>query len=275
MEPERDEVYERIPWETLEPKDGNRQWMVYAVAGALVMGALAYSFTRNQQVAPAPQVAEPAVTSTVPATTATTAAAPTPSTAASPVVVAEADLFAVDPERLIDLATAHAEWFAAEYISYDASPESSATLSDLLPEDVPLPQAPEGTQVFVDWARATGLDQTGPVAFDVEVVVRSLVAADGSAFVRQPPQRLVVPIDLDADGRPRISRPPLVTVADGIESAELSLQAVPPEVEATLGIDGEVVGGLRAADGGWLVVVMATGADGVTRPATVAALATP
>jgi len=272
MEPERDEVYERIPWETLDHKGGNRQWMVYAVAGAIVLGALAYSFTRNQQAPPMPQTAAPAVTSTIPATTATTAAAPTPSTAASPVVVAEADLYAVDPERLIDLAMAHAEWFAAEYISYDGSPESATVLQQLLPDGVPLPRAEEGTQVFVDWARATGLTQTGSTTFDVEVVVRSLVSADGSAFVRQAPQKLLIPVDLDGEGHPRVSRPPLVTVVDAVEPAGLSLHAVPPEVEQAIGVEGEVVGGLQGSDGGWLVVVMSPGSDGVTRPVTVPAI---
>ncbi|HEX6219840.1 MAG TPA: hypothetical protein VF115_01975 [Acidimicrobiia bacterium] len=275
MEPERDEVYERIPWETLEPKGGNRQWLVYAVAGALVLGALAYSFTRNQPVAPAPQAAQPPVTSTVPATTATTAAAPTPSTVASPVVVAEADLYAVDPERLIDQATAHAEWFAVEYVSYDGSEESANRLQDLLPKGMPLPHAPEGTQVFVDWARATGVDQTGPITFEVAVLVRSLNAANGSTFVRQPPQRLLVSVDFDAEGGPRVTRPPELEPADAVDSADLTLQTVPAEVMDTLDMEGEVVGGLQEPDGSWLIVVMTPGVDGVTRPMTVSHRATP
>jgi hypothetical protein len=271
MEPEREEVYERIPWETLEPASGNRQWLVYAVAAALVLGALAYSFTRNQQVTPAPQAETPVLTSTVPATTATSAAGPTPSTAASPVVVAEADLYAVDPERLVDLVAAHAEWFATEYISYDGSDESASTLAELLPDGVPLPEAPEGTQVFVDWARATNVTQYGSVAFEVEVIIRSLLAPDGSAFTRQPPQRLVVPVELDDDGRPRISRPPAISGADPLEPAQMSLQVVPPEVVEALGVEGEVVGGLRGAEGQWLVVVMTPGPDGVRRPVTLEA----
>ena len=35
MEPERNEVYERIPWETLEEKKPDRQWLMLAVAGAI------------------------------------------------------------------------------------------------------------------------------------------------------------------------------------------------------------------------------------------------
>jgi hypothetical protein len=268
MEPERDEVYERIPWETLEPTGGNRQWLVYAVAAALVLGALAYSFTRNQAPSAPPQAAEPAVT-TVPATM-TTTAVPPPSTAASPIVVAEADLFAVEPERLLDVATAHAEWFATEYVSYDGTSESATVLEGLLPEGTPLPQAPEGTQVFVDWAGAMAVAQTGPVTFDVDVIVRSLFASDGSAFTRQAPRRIVVSVELDDDGRPSISRPPRVEPEDPVARAEMNLQPLPSEVVENLRVEGEVVGGLQGVDGGWLVVVMTAGPDGVTRPATVA-----
>jgi len=275
MEPDRDEVYERIPWETLEARGGNRQWLVYAVAAALVVGALAYSFTRNQQAPPAQQVAAPVVTSTVPATTATSAAAPTPSTAAGPVVVAEADLFAVDPERLIDVAAAHAEWFAVEYVSYDGTPESERALEGLLPQGTPRPEAPEGTQVFVDWSRATNVVQTGPTEYDVEVTVRSLMAEDGSFFARQPPVRLVIPVELDEDGNPRIARPPFFESVDPAHPADMSLQAVPPEVAQTVEVEGEIVGGLQGADGAWLVVVMKSGDDGVTRPVTVETPATP
>lgn len=120
MESEREEVYERIPWETLEKKGGDRQWMVYAIAGAVTLGALAYSFIRNQPLPPAR--ADQSVVTTIAASTATTAGRPaTPSSVASPVVVAEADLYAVDPERLVDRAAAHAEWVAVEYVSYDGS----------------------------------------------------------------------------------------------------------------------------------------------------------
>lgn len=275
MEPERDEVYERIPWETLEPKGANRQWLVYAVAAALVLGALAYSFTRNQQAPPAQPASAPSVTSTVPATTASSAPASPPSTAASPIVVAEADLYAIDPERLFESVAAHAEWFATEYVSHDGSAESAGVLEDLLPEGTPLPEAPEGTQVFVDWARATNVSQTSPTDFEVEVTVRSLVATEGSAFARLPPLRLAVAVGLDEDGSPRVIRPPLLMAVDPAERAPLPLQSVPSEVAAGLEVEGEVVGGLQEADGTWRVVVMSVGADGVTRPVTVEAAASP
>lgn len=266
MEPERDEVYERIPWETLERSRPDRQWLVYAVAGAVVLGGLAYSFTRNQRPAP---LAQPSVPTTVPATTDSIAAVSPPSTVVNPVVVAEADLYAIEPERLIDQASAYAEWFAVEYISYDGTEQSNNVLSGLLPPGVPLPEAPEGTQVFVDWAGTAVVAQTTPTAYQIDVVVRSLLGQDGAAFVRQPPLLVRVDIGLDDDGIPQVSGPPAVSVMEPARGQEMGLTTVPDEVVAALSVEGEVVGGRRKTDGTWQVVIMTTGADGVKRPVTV------
>lgn len=268
MEPERQEVYERIPWETLEKRGGDRQWIVYALAGAIALGALAYSFMRNQPTA-VPPVAV-AVTTTVPATMTTSNMDSTPSTVTSPVVVAEADLYAVDPERLVDQAAGYAEWFAVEYVAMDGSEQSRQVLAAMLPRGVPLPQAPEGTQVFVDWARARSVTQTGPVDFDVEVLVRSLSSSSDGAFVRQAPLVLTVGIEIGEDGAARISGVPALVPAAPGSPADMTLSEVPEETIAELGLgDDEVVGGVQQADGSWEVVVMATGADGVRRPVTV------
>lgn len=48
MDQERHEVYERIPWERLERPSGDRQWMLIALAAAVAVGALAFSFMKNQ-----------------------------------------------------------------------------------------------------------------------------------------------------------------------------------------------------------------------------------
>jgi hypothetical protein len=267
MDDERSEVYERIPWETLEKKGGDRQWIVYTVAGAIALGALAYSFIRNQPVPPAAPVAEPVVTT---AATATTAIPPSesPSTVAGPVVVSEADLYAVDPERLLDQAVAHAEWVAVEYVSFDGSEESQAVLASLLPSGAGLPQAPEGTHVFVDWAGATRVVETGPTSFEVSVRVRSLSSAGDAGFVRQPSRTVIVPVEVDEMGAHATGVPAKteITVA---AAGELLLAPPPAEVLATVDPGWEVLGGRQLADGGWELVVMAPDSDGVTRPVTV------
>lgn len=266
MEPERTEVYERIPWETLEKRGNDRQWMVYAVAGAVTLGALAYSFTRNQPLPSAS--ADAPVATTVPAATVTSNMGSTPSTMTSPIVVAEADLYAVDPERLIDQAGSHAEWFAVEYVSIDGSEESRETLSSLLPSGVPLPVSTEGVQVFVDWAGTQAVTQTGPLSFDVEVLVRSLSSAEETGFVRQAPLLVGVEVEIGEDGLARVVAAPTVRPAPTGEPAAVSLVELPPEVAALIEGQGEIVGGLQLADGSWEVVVMAEGGDGVRRPVT-------
>lgn len=269
MGEDRQEVYERIPWETLEKRGGDRQWLVYAVAGAVTLGALAYSFVRNQPSAAPP--AQVAVTTSVPAAGTTMAApAATPSTVTTPVVVAEADLFAIDPERLFEQAAGHAEWFAVEYVAVDGSEQSRETLSALLPEGVPLPSAPEGTQVFVDWARARSVTQTGPTTFDVDVLVRSLSSVGDDGFTRQAPLLLAVEIEIGDDGEPVVSRAPTLSNPVTTPAPGIGLAPVPEEVLASIDAgEGEIVGGVQNPDGTWVVVAMVTYGDGVSRPVTI------
>lgn len=270
MEPERDEVYERIPWESLEKRGGDRQWLVYAVAAALVLGALAYSFMRNQPTAPPPTVAAattvPAPTVAATADSTVSTALSTVSTIAGPLVVAEADLYAVEPERLVDQASGHAEWFAVEYISRDGSRTSDDLLASLLPAGLPVPEAPRGAQVFVDWARAIATTQTGPVSFEVEVLVRSLAANGDEGFVRQDPRSVLVGIEIGADGLARVTGIPRIDEVEIGENAASHVEDLPDDVADRLGVAADdVLGGVHTEDG-WVAVVMAEGEDGVRRP---------
>jgi hypothetical protein len=268
MEPDRQEVYERIPWETLERKGADRQWLAYAVAGAVVLGALAYSFMRSQPMA-APPPPETVTAATAPATTAPSNMDSTPSTVASPLVVAEADLYAVDPDRLVDQAASHAEWFSIEYVAYDGSEQSRETLQTILPGGLPLPDAPGDTQVFVDWARTRAVSQTGPTSFDVDVLVRSLVSSGESGFVRQPPLVMSVPVEIGEDGEPHVAGVPAVAVVESTDPGQIELLEVPEEVASQIETQGEIVGGVQRSDGTWDVVVIAEWPDGVRRPALV------
>ncbi len=268
MEQERNEVYERIPWETLDRGGGDRQWLVIAVAGAVVVAALTFSFMRGQPM-PTTQM-EP-----VPATAPLAPSPPpeiTPTTVTSPVVMAEADLFAVDPDTLAHLAASHAEWFAVEYLSVDGSEQSRQTLVSLLPSGVPLPEAPEGTQVFVDWAGTQSVTETVPLSYQVEVLVRSLLAQGDGGFTRQPVTRMQVTVQIGEDGLPRVASPPRIVQTVPAPPSQMALSPVPEPIRAQVeSAHGAVVGGVQQADGSWLVVAMVIGTDGVTRPVTVAA----
>lgn len=274
MEPERNEVYERIPWETLEEKKPDRQWLTFGVAGAIVLGALAYSFTSNRPAAVAPTTTVASAESSVSASAASQVAAPPvalPPPSTAPVVTAEADLYAVHPERIIDRVMAHAEWFVAEYLTVDGSDQGLATLGAMLPTGVPTPRAPEGTRVFVEWVRATEVEETGPLLFEVTVLARSLSAMGQEAYVRQAPIAVIVPVSV-AGETPQVMSAPRMTPALIGPAHDLALTPVPDDVAAAVlekSGGAEIVGGVQGADGEWEVVVLAPGADGVTRAVTV------
>ena len=269
MEQERNEVYERIPWDSLRAESKDRQWLLYVVAGAIVVGALAYSYMSNrppQQVAVAePQVADTQAPISNPAP-------PPPVVAADPVepmVVAEADLYAIDPERLHDAAEAHAEWFVAEFFTVDASGETSI-LAGLLPSGLPAVPGDSNTKVFVEWVRSLGAEEISPLRYRVPVLVRSLAAGDDGVYQRQMPFVAVVDVEVGESG-PKVVLPPAIEPAPEVEPADPALTTVPEDVVAAI-VDAygevEILGGMPE-EGAWRVVVLAPDPAGVTRPLTV------
>ena len=283
MESERNEVYERIPWETLETKGGgDRQWWMFALAGAIVLGALAYSYMSNRPASQAPQptvavattLAAPPAPNTLAAGTAPVASVPE---VGVPAVVAEADLFAIPPERLVDQAAAHAEWFVTEYVGVDGSEESHAALVSLMPAGVPVPVPPESSRVFVEWVRAVGVEELEPLVYRVTVLVRSLLANGEEPYRRQAPYTATVDVRM-AESGPQVVMPPVLGVVTNPEPLSLTLVPVPADVEASaIAASGAsaVSGGIQTAVGGWLVVVTAPGPDGVPRLVTVPVPLTP
>jgi hypothetical protein len=275
VDQERNEVYERIPWETLEEKKSDRQWLMFGIAGAVVLGALAYSMMSNRPVAAPVAATVPVAQETVPVAQATVPAAPAPAlppaVPASPVLTAEADLYAVHPERLADSVAAHAEWFVSEYLTVDGSEQGRATLTALMPAGVPLPVAPEGTRVFVEWVRTVSIEEMAPLTFRATVLARSLAAQGEGVYERQAPLEVSVEVMMSADG-PQITLPPEVSQASSAPVHQPNLEVVPEEIAAAaLESSGgsEILGGLPGETGTWRVVVLAPGADGVSRPITV------
>lgn len=271
---ERNEVFERIPWEMLEPKRTDRQWLVLGLAGAVVAGVLAYSVVGNR-AAPAtapvgPQPAANVATEQV-ADPVMPPAPVAPPTAGAPVVTAEADLYAIHPERVVDRVVAHAEWFVAEYLTVDGSQQSADVLTALLPAGLPLPEPPEGARVFVEWVRASTVEEIAPLRYRVLVLARTLAAQGDEPYQRQAPLELGVVVDF-SDEAPVVTGPPTVRPVPLPSAVAMTLSEVPADTEqAALALvgSGRVLGGTPGADGSWEVVVMAPAPDGVSRPQTV------
>ena len=261
------ETVERIPWETLEPPKSDRQWLVYAVSGAVVVGALSYSFFSNR--APVTEVPPPAPV--VAQTTVQTLPEPVPGdaalpAAASPVVVAEADLFAADADELRSAAVAHAMWFAVEFMAHDGSDVSRDVLSSLLPSGVPLPEAVDGAQVFVDFSEAIHIRNVAPAQYQVDVLIRSLVADSDGVFTRVPPRVVGVLVGFDDQGRAQVQTAPNVRLAEPPSPFDLGLTTPPHDLDVELAEGETILGGLPGEQGGWRLVVMRRGVDGISRP---------
>jgi len=270
VEQERNEVYERIPWETLEEKKGDRQWLMFAVAGAVVLGALAYSFMSSRPGTVPVITTLSLAQATIPPAPPSVQALP-PTMSSSPVVTAEADLYAVHPERMIDKVAAHAEWFVAEYLTFDSSEQGRATLTSLLPSGIPLPAAPEGTRVFVEWVRTATVEEIAPLTYRATVLARSLAATGEGAYERQAPLEVAVEIAMAEEG-PQVVMPPELRPVDVGPAHQPVLAPVPDDIGATAieqSGGSEVVGGAQSENGEWRVVLLAPGDDGVSRPVTI------
>jgi len=275
MDEKRDEIYERIPWETLEKSGNDRQWWVMGVAAAVVAGALGYSFVSNRPVAPPVAVAAvqpeatPAPVPTAPV--AVPAVPPAAPVATPPQAVAEADLYAVPPDTLRSQASAFAEWFVSEYLTADGSADEPNTLRTLLPADLPLPEAPDGTLTFVEWVVALEVVEAGPGQFEVDVLARYMVASGGEPYQRLEPEVFTVTVAADESGfrivgAPRI-RPAEVPAADVVGFVELPSEVL--NAVTQLRPDSTVIGGISNQDGSWTVSLTTIGPGGVDRPESI------
>ncbi|MGF1616411.1 MAG: hypothetical protein ACFCU2_01185 [Acidimicrobiia bacterium] len=269
MDEKNQEVYERIPWESLEKQGGDRQWLILGIAGAVVAGSLGYSFMSNRPAPLPPPPTEAAAAVTAPPTTFTPVApAPAPAPAQpAPSLVTEADLYAVDPDHLAVEAAAHARWVVREFLASDGSAQQGI-LRSLLPADIPLPSTPEGVLVFVEWVDSVGVEEIDVGTYRVDVLARYMVSADGGDYQRVDPELFALDIAM-ADGTARLVGAPVVKAIDSPATAGLGLGAVPDSVAAAVAAlrpGSEIVGGYVDPGGTWNVVILAAGPGGVIRP---------
>jgi hypothetical protein len=179
------EVFERIPWESLE-NGGDRRWVAYLVAGALVLGAVGVSLGRQAVPTPAPVV--PTAESTIPALgssdgAAATSPAPAPSSTSAPVTEeggwAEADLMAL-AEAPVELTGASvAEWFVTDHFTRDGD---------------------DGGRSFVEWAGVVAFSWLDVDRATATVAMVRLAAEGTGEYRRLPPEAWEVVLALDEDG---------------------------------------------------------------------------
>jgi len=252
-----DEQFERIPWEQLSPPGGQRKGMVYALAAAIVAAAVSATLARNLG-APAEPV--PIEMTTAALAVPTTTVSPPAATVPEPGVWSEADLMAVHPEELRTEAMAVAEWFVSDYFTVDGSETLGAELTGLLPSGAPPTSHPPGFRSFVDWARALTASEQGPSEFTVSLLVRSLAATDGGAYMRAPLRAVEVTVLWTDDGWSITDLPTPTELPAMAESPPWPEQEVTDEV-AALAVEkagpGAVVLGGGEVGGRWRVVVEA------------------
>lgn len=270
MEEKREEIYERIPWETIENPKTDRQTLIIGVAAAIVAGALVYSFVGNRPIDP-PGGAT--TVSTIPEAVAppTALAAPLPVPVVPPPAasqsISEADLYAIPPDRLSRLAAAHAEWFVLEYLTVDGAGENE-TLRMLLPASIPLPTAPAGTRVFVEWVGALAVAEVDVGMYEVEVLARYMVAGDGQTYERVDPEAFSVQVAVTESG-PQVVTAPAAGPPPVAANSAAALGDLPPEIAALVLAahpDSEIVGGAPNPEGSWGVVMLVNGPGGTIRP---------
>ncbi len=190
-----DERFDSIPWDALVVDDRQRRRRVGAliVAAVVVLGA-AVGLTRL--VVNADQPSGEGVGN-----------APAASSPGSPVTSSEvidtppfteSDLLAGDDPA--DRAAAMAAWFVSDYFTLDGSDITRQMVEDRLPPGVVLPE-PDGTErSFVETAIPIEAEALADGRYRIVLVVRTLAAADGERYVRQPARAVEVVVSVSSSG---------------------------------------------------------------------------
>jgi hypothetical protein len=180
------EVFERIPWESLENGGGDRRWVAYLVAGALVLGAVGVSLGRQAVPTPAPVI--PSAEPTLPAlgisdATAATSPAPAPASTSAPVTEeggwAEADLMALAEAPVEVTGASVAEWFVTDHFTREGD---------------------DGGRSFVEWAGVVAFSWLDVDRATATVAMVRLATEGTGEYRRLPPEAWEVVLALDEDG---------------------------------------------------------------------------
>lgn len=246
MEDHDVEVFERIPWESLE-QNPNRRWIPYLAAAAVILGAVGVTIGRGMVTSPIEQPTALATTTVTMADAATepvlggtgSSDATTPPPQES--TWSEADLMALPEGAVETAALAVAEWFVVEHFTREEGDDGRS---------------------FVDWARASELTWMDTTTVDVTVLVRRLAAAGDDAYQRLPAEAWQVTTELDGD-RWVVTHGPVHLVPPTLEVSVPSLEDHVPE-EVAAATENSIVGAVQIDESSWSVGLEWTDAAGLT-----------
>ena len=273
--PGDDERFEHIPWEQITPV-GNRNKLLYAIAGAILIAGLTAAAMRGGGSDGGPVPTPTSTGSAAVPTISTVAEAPKPTAVtSSPPSTAtqtwsEADLMAFPAESLAAEAGAIAEWLASDYFTIDGGPEIAEQLTRVLPAGSALPVAPSGSRSYVEWARAVSVQESAPGIYKVLVVVRRLGGAGGEGYRRLDPIGVVITLVWTEEGWSVIDLPVIAEAPSLVQAPAWSETEVPAEIAtaAAASTGGQVVAGLQVGES-WRLVVQVTDPTGMSWPLVV------
>jgi len=239
------EVFERIPWESLE-QNPNRRWIPYLVATAVVLGAVGVTIGRGMIT---PPVEQPTVLATTTAPMTDSSAGPVVGATGSPDTTilpaqdsmwSEADLMALPEGAVETAAMAVAEWFIVEHFTREDGDEGRS---------------------FVEWARAGELTWMDPTTVDVTVLVRRLAAKGDDPYQRLPAEAWQVTTELDGD-RWVVTHGPVQMAPPTLDVAVPSLDGRVPD-ELAVATEAPMLGAAKIDEDNWSVGVEWTDAAGL------------
>ena len=132
---------------------------------------------------------------------------------APPALLSEADLMAIDVGSVERAVVGRAEWATLEFFTLDPGDIWADRVSDAFGSTLPNTVEPFGPQPeavsYVEWVRAVWLDEQAQGEYLVTIMMRRLVAVDGTSYQRLPLEWVELRVALDERGQPSVTEWPV------------------------------------------------------------------
>lgn len=213
------EEFEQIPWSSLvADQTSGVDRRVYVAIGvvALLVAAILGSRVIGGSTQPAALEVSPIEVVGPDASGPQSVSAPSSTVG---VVVSEADLMAELPTVSSSdyrLAVTFAEWFVTDYFTTDGSLETEESVVAMMSREGSadpreLPRPPDGS--YVEWARATGVEEVDESSLAVAVLFRT-IRSTSDGFVRDPVSAVSVLLVTSGDATGMMGPPVTIPVPD-------------------------------------------------------------